>query len=155
VAIAGSGPPEDIQLAVEVLAPGGSSSLVRDQFPGARLVKSLNQLSYHQVDDLRRQPGSADRVAMAAVGDDREAVRSVMVLIDALGFDPVDGGALGHGRLLEPDGSPYATTYTAPELAQRLERGTDIDTRNGSRPGDAAMPRCRESVLSHTQPGTP
>ena len=101
-------------------APGGSSALVRDHLPGARVVKSLNQLSYHQVEELPREGGAANRVAMAAVGDDPAAVRSVMALIDALGFDPVDGGPLENGRLLEPDGSPYAITYTAPELARRL-----------------------------------
>jgi predicted dinucleotide-binding enzyme len=100
--------------------PGGSSTLVQQHFPRARVVKSLNQLSYHQVDELPREHGVPDRIAMAAVGDDRVAVRSVMHLVDALGFDPVDGGPLEHGRLLEPDGSPYAITYTAAELAERL-----------------------------------
>jgi hypothetical protein len=103
-------------------APGGSSTIVQDHFPGARVVKSLNQLSYHQLEELPREGGSADRVAMAAVGDDRAAVRSVIDLIDALGFDPVDGGPLEHGRILEPDGSPYAITYTASELARRLSK---------------------------------
>ena len=101
-------------------APGGTSTLVQDHFPGARVVKSLNQLSYHQLEELRRERGAADRVAMAAVGDDRAAVRAVMDLIDALGFDPVDGGALERGRLLEADGSPYAVAYTAAELAEHL-----------------------------------
>jgi hypothetical protein len=101
-------------------APGGSSTLVQDHFLGARVVKSLNQLSYHQLEELPRERGAGDRVAMAAVGDDRAAVRSVIDLIDALGFDPVDGGPLARGRLLEADGSPYAITYTASELAQRL-----------------------------------
>jgi hypothetical protein len=100
--------------------PGGSSTIVQDHFPGARVVKSLNQLSYHQLEELPRERGAPDRVAMAAVGDDRAAVRSVGALIDALGFDPVDGGALERGRLLEADGSPYAIAYTGSELAQRL-----------------------------------
>jgi 8-hydroxy-5-deazaflavin:NADPH oxidoreductase len=107
-----------------VNAPGGSSTLIQDHFPGARVVKSLNQLSYHQLDELPREPGAADRVALAAAGDDRNAVQSVMELIDALGFDPVDGGPLENGRLLEPDGSPYAVTYTASELAQHLAGST-------------------------------
>jgi hypothetical protein len=101
-------------------APGGSSTLVQDHFPGARVVKSLNQLSYHQLEELPRERGAADRVAIAAVGDDRAAVRSVIDLIDALGFDAVDGGALERGRVLEANGSPYAITYTAAELAARL-----------------------------------
>jgi 8-hydroxy-5-deazaflavin:NADPH oxidoreductase len=101
-------------------APEGTSSVVQQHFPGARVVKTLNQLSYHEVDDYPRAPGSTDRIAIAAAGDDRLAVRSVMHVIDRLGFDPVDAGPLANGQLLEPDGSPYATTYTAPELKHRL-----------------------------------
>jgi predicted dinucleotide-binding enzyme len=108
---------EDPELAA---ADGGSSVVVQAHFPGARVVKSLNQLGYHELDEYRRDPGAPDRIAVAAVGDDRLAVRTVMHLIDRLGFDPVDGGALAKGKLLEPDGSPYAETFSADALAKRL-----------------------------------
>jgi predicted dinucleotide-binding enzyme len=35
-----------------------------------------------------------------------------MRLIDRLGFDPVHAGPLGSGVALQPDGSPFAITYT-------------------------------------------
>jgi predicted dinucleotide-binding enzyme len=108
---------EDHELAA---SDGGSSVVVQAHFPGARLVKSLNQLGYHELDDYPRAAGSTDRIAVAAVGDDRLAVRTVMHLIDRLGFDPVDGGPLANGKLLEPDGSPYAETLSADTLAKRL-----------------------------------
>lgn len=101
-------------------APEGSSVIVQDHFPGARLVKSLNQLGYHELDDYPRPAGAPDRIAVAAVGDDRLAVRTAMHLIDRLGFDPVDGGPLANGKRLEPDGSPYAETFSAHALAERL-----------------------------------
>ena len=68
----------------------------------------------------RESPSSSDRIAIATAGDDRLAVRTAMRLIDRLGFDAVDAGPLASGRLLEADGSPYATTYTAPELERRF-----------------------------------
>jgi 8-hydroxy-5-deazaflavin:NADPH oxidoreductase len=108
---------EDPELAA---ADGGSSVVVQAHFPGARVVKSLNQLGYHELDDYPRAPGAPDRIAVAAVGDDRLAVRTVMHVIDRLGFDPVDGGPLAKGKLLEPDGSPYAETLSAEALARRL-----------------------------------
>jgi predicted dinucleotide-binding enzyme len=101
-------------------ADGGSSVVVQAHFPGARVVKSLNQLGYHELDDYTRAPDAPDRIAVAAVGDDRLAVRAVMRLIDRLGFDPVDGGPLAKGELLEPDGSPYAEALSADRLARRL-----------------------------------
>ena len=109
-------------------AEGGSSSIVQAHFPGARVVKSLNQLGYHELDDYPRAPGAPDRIAVAAVGDDRLAVRTVMHLIDRLGFDPVDGGPLVKGKLLEPDGSPYAETLSADALAKRLSADPNVRT---------------------------
>jgi predicted dinucleotide-binding enzyme len=99
--------------------PTGTSSVVQHRFPGARVVKSLNQLGYHELDEFHK-PNSSDRIAIAVAGDDRLAVRTAMHLIDRLGFDAVDAGPLANGRLLEPDGSPYATIYTAPQLKRRL-----------------------------------
>jgi predicted dinucleotide-binding enzyme len=61
-------------------------------------------------------------VAVGAAGGDRAAVAATMGLIDRLGFDPVDAGPLEHGVALQPDGSPFAVTYTADELRDLLER---------------------------------
>ena len=99
-------------------APGGTSMVVQERFPSARVVKSLNQLGYHQLEETRRDRGAPDRIAIGAAGDDRLAVRKVMRLLDRLGFDPVDAGPLRNGVALEPDGSPIATTYTADELSR-------------------------------------
>ena len=81
----------------------------------------LNQLGYHQVEETRRASGALDRIAMGAAGDDRLAVRTVMRLIDRLGFDPVDAGPLKNGVVLEPDGSPIATRHRGRALGARLE----------------------------------
>jgi len=101
----------------------GTSAIVQARFPSARVVKSLNQLGYHELDELRRPKGSEDRIAVGAAGADRLAVRRVMHLIDRLGFDPVDVGPLENGVVLEPDGSPFAVTYTAEELSNLVAAG--------------------------------
>ena len=103
-------------------APEGTSMVVQERFPSARVVKSLNQLGYHQVEENARPTGASDRIAMGAVGDDRLAVRKVMRLVDRLGFDPVDAGPLKNGLALEPDGSPIATTYTRDQLSELVAR---------------------------------
>jgi 8-hydroxy-5-deazaflavin:NADPH oxidoreductase len=99
-------------------APDGTSSIVQERFPSARVVKSLNQLGYHQLEENQRLNGAPDRVAIGAAGDDRLAVKKVMRLIDRLGFDPVDAGPLKNGSALEPDGSPVAATYSADQLSK-------------------------------------
>jgi 8-hydroxy-5-deazaflavin:NADPH oxidoreductase len=101
-------------------AQDGTSVIVQQRFPSARVVKSLNQLGYHELEEHRRPKGAADRIAIGAAGDDRLAVRTVMRLINRLGFDPVDAGPLENGLALEPDGSPYAVTYTADQLTELI-----------------------------------
>ena len=108
---------DDAELAT---AEDGTSMVVQHHFGSARVVKSLNQLGYHELDENQRQDGASDRIAIGAAGDDRLAVRRVMQFIDRLGFDPVDVGPLENGVVLEPDGSPFAVTYTAAELSQRV-----------------------------------
>jgi predicted dinucleotide-binding enzyme len=101
-------------------APHGTSVVVQARFPAARVVKSLNQLGYHELEENHRPRGAPDRVAVGVAGDDPDAVRAVMGLVDRLGFDAVDAGPLEHGLALQPDGSPYATTYSADELLSML-----------------------------------
>jgi predicted dinucleotide-binding enzyme len=101
-------------------APHGTSALVQDRFASARVIKSLNQLGYHELDELGRPAGAPDRVAVGVAGDDPDAVRAAMGLVDRLGFDPVDAGPLASGVALEPDGSPFAVTYDADELRELI-----------------------------------
>ena len=75
-------------------APAGTSVVVQEWFPSARVVKSLNQLGYHEFEESRRPGGAPGRIAVAAAGNDRAAVHAVLQLIDRLGFDPVDAGPL-------------------------------------------------------------
>jgi predicted dinucleotide-binding enzyme len=103
-------------------AADGTSRIVKERFPSARVVKSLNQLGYHQLEENRRSEGARDRIAIGAAGDDRAAVDRVMRLIDRLGFDPVDAGPLKKGLALEPDGSPIAPIYSAQQLSKLVAR---------------------------------
>jgi predicted dinucleotide-binding enzyme len=96
--------------------------IVQDRFPAARVVKSLNQLGYHELEENRRPKGAPDRIAIGAASDDELAVRKVMRLLDRLGFDPVDAGPLKNGLALEPDGSPIATTYSTDQLTKLVSR---------------------------------
>jgi predicted dinucleotide-binding enzyme len=101
-------------------APAGTSVVVQEHFRSARVVKSLNQLGYHEFEEARRAPDAPDRIAMAAAGDDPEAVRAVLQLIDRLGFDAVDAGPLRAGVALEPHGPVFGLGSSAGEMASIL-----------------------------------
>jgi 8-hydroxy-5-deazaflavin:NADPH oxidoreductase len=101
-------------------APGGTSVVVQQRFPSARVVKSLNHLGYFDVERGRRSRGTPGRIAIAAAGDDRAAVAAVLQLIDRLGFDAVDAGPLEAGLALQPDGGVFGVSHSSVELSSLL-----------------------------------
>jgi hypothetical protein len=101
-------------------APMGTSVVVQQQFPSARVVKSLNHLGYFKFDQARRPPGAPDRVALAAAGNDPDAVAAVMRLIDRLGFDAIDAGPLQAGVALQPGGPVFGIGHRADDLTKIL-----------------------------------
>jgi len=88
--------------------------------PLARVVKSLNHLGYHEMEDDSMDAGSPLRRALAVVGDDAEARAVIARLIDDIGFDAVDGGPLANGRALEPGHPAFGRELSASELAALL-----------------------------------
>ena len=103
-------------------AAAGTSKLVQAWFSSARVVKGLNHLGYFKFEQSRLPKGRPGRIAMAAAGDDRDALATVLQLIDTLGFDPVDAGMLEAGLALQPGGPVFGAGHTAKELSNLLER---------------------------------
>ena len=87
-----------------------SSRLVADHLDGARVVKAFNTIVWSRIRDEHKPAGDPDRLAIPVAGDDDEAKRTVMQLIDDIGFDPVDAGTLEQSSRQEP-GTPV---YTEP-----------------------------------------
>lgn len=79
-------------------------------------MRTLNQLGYHDLEELRRPPGAVDRVAQAATVDDQEALARVVELLDRLGFDAVDAGPLASDRGLGPGTPAFGAAYGASAL---------------------------------------
>jgi len=99
-------------------APEGTSVLVQSAVPGAQVVKTLNHIGYHELEEQRRPAGAPDRIALGAVGDDRTAVAQVLAFLERIGFDAIDGGELANGVAFQP-GSPL---FGAPHSADRFRR---------------------------------
>ncbi|MDF0512830.1 NAD(P)-binding domain-containing protein [Agromyces sp. H3Y2-19a] len=113
-------PPVDGNLAEVDADPRTTSEQNAARNPRARVVKSLNHLGYHEMEDDSLPAGDPLRRALAVVGDDPGARAEVAALIDAIGFDPVDGGALEHGVALEPGHPAFGRELSAGELAALL-----------------------------------
>lgn len=72
---------------------------VQSWLPGARVVKTLNQVGAEIMQDNVSLP---HRPAQFMAGDDEAAKAAVAILLRDLGFEPFDAGALKRARLLEP-----------------------------------------------------
>lgn len=73
--------------------------IVAGWLPGARVVKTLNQVGAEIMADTAALP---HRPVMFMAGDDAAAKAQVARLLADLGFEPLDAGGIAKSRLLEP-----------------------------------------------------
>jgi 8-hydroxy-5-deazaflavin:NADPH oxidoreductase len=101
----------------------GSSEIVQRRLVRSTVVKTLNHIGYHELEDQRRPRGSPERRALGVAGDDPRAVDVVAELIERIGYDAVRFDRLSAGRLLEPGGPVFGVSLhrTEFELAVRVE----------------------------------
>ena len=104
----------------------GSSEIVARRLAGSAVVKALNHIGYHELEDRARPAGAPDRRAAGLAGDDPAAVAAVAELTSRLGYDPVRLGALRAGRVLQPGGPVFGQVLTLPEF----ERAVHEDARS-------------------------
>ncbi len=90
--------------------------VVQGWLPGARVVKTLNQVGAEIMADARRLPHPP---VMFLAGNDAEAKAAVAQMLADLGFDPLDAGDITKARLLEPFGMVW--------INQALMRGKGRD----------------------------
>jgi predicted dinucleotide-binding enzyme len=101
----------------------GSSEIVQRRLVRSTVVKTLNHIGYHELEDERRPRGSPERRALGVAGDDPRAVDVVAELIERIGYDAVRFDRLSAGRLLEPGGPVFGASLHRSEfeLAVRAE----------------------------------
>ena len=106
----------------------GSSEVVARRLAGSAVVKALNHIGYHELENRARPAGATDRRAAGVAGDDPVAVAAIADLFDRIGYDPVRLDSLRAGRLLQPGGPVFGAVLTLPEFerAVRQEAGSLI-----------------------------
>jgi 8-hydroxy-5-deazaflavin:NADPH oxidoreductase len=98
----------------------GSSEIVQRRLHRSTVVKALNHLGYHELEENREPAGSTRRRALGVAGDDDGGVDVVADLIERIGFDAVRLGSLAAGRLLEPGGPVFGASLRRAEFERAL-----------------------------------
>jgi len=111
---------------VQAFEDGGSSEIVARRLAGSAVVKALNHIGYHELEERARPAGAPDRGAVGIAGDDPVAVAAIAALAYRIGYDPVRLGGLRAGRVLQPGGPVFGTVLTRPEF----ERAVRDDARS-------------------------
>jgi predicted dinucleotide-binding enzyme len=98
-----------------------SSEIVQHRLARSTIVKTLNHIGYHELEDDRRPEGSPDRRALGVASDDAGAMDVVADVIERIGYDAGRLGSLSAGRLLQPGGPVFGVSLrrTDFELAVR------------------------------------
>jgi 8-hydroxy-5-deazaflavin:NADPH oxidoreductase len=100
--------------------PRTSSEIIQDHLDGAAVVKSLNHIGYHELEEDGQPAGTPGRRALALAGDHEDAKALVAGFLDRLGYDPVDAGPLAAGRAFQPGTQIFNGSHTAAQLEELL-----------------------------------
>lgn len=106
-----------------------TSEAVAAHLVGARVVKALNHIGYHEMEADARGLDATDRRGLAAVSDDEAAARVVAEFVSSLGFDALAAGGLAHSAALEPGSELFAGSFPVADVARLLsEAGAQVHT---------------------------
>jgi len=97
-----------------------SSEIVAGRLAGSAVVKALNHIGYHELEDRARPAGAPDRKVAGVAGDDPAAVATIAGLVDRIGYDPVCLESLRAGRVLQPGGPVFGAVLTLPEFERAM-----------------------------------
>ena len=101
------------------LDAGKTESVWVSEQVGRPIIKAFNNILAYSLAELGRPAGAPDRIAVAVAGDDDAAKRTVMGIVDQIGFDPVDAGSLAESWRQQP-GTP---AYCCDDDAETMRRG--------------------------------
>lgn len=95
-----------------------TSELIQAHLSGSRVVKALNHMGYHDLEEEARPAGTPERKAIAIAGNETHDVQTVADLIDALGFDPLMIGEVSTGVRLQPGAPAFGANVQLEELRE-------------------------------------
>jgi predicted dinucleotide-binding enzyme len=95
-----------------------------EQQLGHSVIKAFNNIYARHLLEKGRPAGTAGRVALPVAGDDAQAKKIVLELVDELGFDPIDADGLDESWRQEPGSPVYTHDYDADGVRRALSQAT-------------------------------
>jgi predicted dinucleotide-binding enzyme len=109
---------------IEAIEAGTPESVWVSDLLGAPVFKVFNGIFWQHLLENGKPRGATGRIALPVAGDDAENKRVVFELVDALGFDPVDGGTLAESWRQQPGTPVYGGDLDAAGVARALTEAT-------------------------------
>jgi predicted dinucleotide-binding enzyme len=109
---------------IEEIEAGMTDSRWVEEQIGVSVVKAFNTIQAGHLLEFGKTQGTTGRIALPVAGDDAEAKLVVMDLVDALGFDPVDGGGLDDSWRQQQGNPAYGADFDADDLRKALTGAT-------------------------------
>lgn len=113
---------------VEQVEAGMTESGWVEQELGRPVIKAFNTILAENLLTKGRPSGAADRVALAIAGDDPRAKAIVMQLVEEIGFDAVDAGAIEESWRQQPGSPGYLKDYDIAGARRALAQATGVRT---------------------------
>jgi predicted dinucleotide-binding enzyme len=105
---------------ISAIEDGTPESVWVAQELGVPVFKVFNGIYWKHLLEGGLPAGDASRIALPIAGDDPDGKRIVFDLIDALGFDPVDGGTLAESWRQQPGTPVYGADLDAESAINAL-----------------------------------
>jgi predicted dinucleotide-binding enzyme len=87
---------------------------------GRPVIKAFNNIYFKSLLEKGRPKGAPDRLALPVAGDPFEARAKALRLVDELGFDPVDAGAIEESWRQQPGTPCYSEDQNATQVKAAL-----------------------------------
>lgn len=107
---------------IDAIENGLTESQFVSQQIGRPVVKAFNNMQASHQEKLARPKGASDRKALPVAGDDPRSKQIVMQLVEELGFDAVDDGALDNSWRQQPGTPVYTADLNAEGTRRALQQ---------------------------------
>ncbi|WP_144063442.1 NADPH-dependent F420 reductase [Caballeronia insecticola] len=107
---------------IDGIEAGATESRWVEQQIGRPVIKAFNNIYAEHLRNFGKPAGTPGRIALPVAGDDAKAKAVVMKLVDEIGFDPVDAGAIDDSWRQQPATPVYTADLDAAGVRAALQK---------------------------------